>query len=406
MKKLVAFVLAAAMMVSLCACGGSSEATTAAGTTTGAAIAKEDLKVGVITIGDQNEGYTEAHLKGIEEMKESLGLSDDQVILKMNIPEGEECYDAAVDLVESGCQIIFANSFGHEDYMMKAAGEYPEVQFCHATGYQAAASELPNMHNYFTNIFEARYLSGIVAGMKLNEMIKDGKVTEDKCKIGYVGAMPYAEVISGYTAFFLGVKSVCECATMDVKYTNSWASFDLEKECAEQFIADGCVLISQHADTTGAPTACEANGVPCVGYNVDMIPTAPTCALTSAANNWGPYYTFAVQSMIDGTEIPVDYAKGVDVDAVYVTDLNKDIVAEGTEEAVEAAKQGIIDGSIKVFDTSKFTVGGKTLEQLVEEGDETASGLSAYIADGYFNESGLGSAPAFCFIIDGVTAAE
>ena len=411
MKKLLAFILAAVMTASLCACGssnsGSEGSTSAKGSSAaGKPVAASDVKVGCIMIGDENEGYTEAHLKAVEEMKKNLGLTDDQVVIKTNIKEDEGCYDAAVDLAEQGCNIIIANSFGHESYILQAAADYPDVQFCHATGYQAKSSGLANMHNFFTNVYESRYLSGVVAGMKLNEMIQKGEVTKDKCKSGYVGAFPYAEVISGFTSFYLGVKSVCDSATMEVKYTNSWASFDLEKECAEQLIADGCVLISQHADTTGAPTACEAKKVPCVGYNIDMIPTAPDAALTSATINWGPYYTYAVQSVIEGTAIDTDWSKGVKDGADAITELNDKTVAKGTKEKVEEAQKGIEDGTIHVFDTSKFTVGGKTLEELVESGDEDATKLQSYIKDGYFHESdvagGMTSAPAFTFIIDGI----
>lgn len=410
MKKLLAFLLAATMVISLCACGGSdNKSSESTGVATGTkAVDAGSIKIGAIMVGDENEGYTEAHLKGIQAMKEALGLSDDQVIIKTNIGEDQKCYDEAVDLAEQGCSIIFANSFGHEDYMIQAASEYPDVQFCHATGYQAASSGLPNMHNFFTNVYESRYVSGVVAGLKLNEMIEKGEVTPDACKIGYVGAYPYAEVVSGFTSFFLGVRSVCESATMEVKYTNDWASMDLEKECAKQLIADGCVLISQHADTTGAPSTCEAEKVPCVGYNVDMVPTAPHYALTSASIDWAPYYTFAVQSIIDGQTIPTDWAQGYAGDAVRITPINEAACAEGTADKVAEVEAAIKDGSLKVFDTSKFTVGGKTLEELVEAGDETAKNLSAQISDGYFHESdvanGFNSAPAFTFIIDGITS--
>ena len=427
MKKILALVLTVVMAASLAACGNSGtketqapasgDSETAAESTAaestgetaekvGEGVYVKDLKVGFIFIGDENEGYTAAHYAGAKGMQEALGLSDDQVVIKTNIKEDEGCYDAAVDLAEQGCNIVIANSFGHESYILQAAADYPDVQFCHATGYQAAGSGLANMHNYFTSIYESRYLSGVVAGMKLNEMIKNGEVSKDKCKIGYVGAFPYAEVISGFTSFYLGVKSVCDSATMEVKYTNSWASFDLEKECADALISDGCVLISQHADTTGAPTACEAKKVPCVGYNIDMIPTAPDAALTSATINWGPYYTYAVQSVIDGTAIETDWAKGVKDGADAITELNDKTVAEGTKEAVEEAQKEIEDGTLHVFDTSKFTVGGKTLEELVESGDKDATKLKDYIKDGYFHESdvagGMTSAPAFTFIIDGI----
>ena len=261
-KKIISAALAGVMALSLTACGGGSaqettaapaagskaEETTAAAegseAATGEGVTKEDLKVGFIFIGDENEGYTAAHYKGAKEMQEALGLNDDQLIVKWNIPEDETAKDAAMDLADQGCQIVFANSFGHESYVIEAAKEYPEVQFCHATGFQAAGSGLSNMHNFFTSIYEARYVSGVVAGLKLNQMIEDGTVKEDACKIGYVGAYPYAEVISGYTSFFLGARSVCPSATMEVKYTNSWASFDLEKEASGQAISPaGCCLV-------------------------------------------------------------------------------------------------------------------------------------------------------------------
>lgn len=418
LRKLVSVAMAGVMTLSLAACGGSGTAdTTAAPASTEAAadttaadageteakeaapaggVAKEDLKVGFVFIGDENEGYTAAHYKGAMEMKEALGLADDQIIVKWNIPEDETAQDAAMDLADQGCQIVFANSFGHESYVIEAAKEYPEVQFCHATGFQAASSGLSNMHNYFTAIYEARYVSGVVAGMKLNQMIEDGTVAKDACKIGYVGAYPYAEVISGYTSFFLGVRSVCPDATMEVKYTNSWASFDLEKEAADALISDGCVLISQHADTTGAPTACEAAGVPCVGYNISMIATAPTQALTSSTNNWGAYVTEAVQHVVDETEIPVDWCKGFSDGAVLITELNEAAVAPGTKEKVEEVEAKLAAGELHVFDTSTWTVEGKTLDSYKkDDGNE-------YISDGYFHESEFASAPAFDILIDGI----
>ncbi|MCC2816754.1 BMP family ABC transporter substrate-binding protein [Lachnoclostridium pacaense] len=419
LRKLVSVAMAGVMTLSLAACGGSGTADTtaapaasteAAADTTAAetgeteakeaapagGVAKEDLKVGFVFIGDENEGYTAAHYKGAMEMKDALGLSDDQIIVKWNIPEDETAQDAAMDLADQGCQIVFANSFGHESYVIEAAKEYPEVQFCHATGFQAASSGLSNMHNYFTAIYEARYVSGVVAGLKLNQMIEDGTVAKDACKIGYVGAYPYAEVISGYTSFFLGVRSVCPDATMDVKYTNSWASFDLEKEAADALISDGCVLISQHADTTGAPTACEAAGVPCVGYNISMIATAPTQALTSSTNNWGAYVTEAVQHVVDGTEIPVDWCKGFSDGAVLITELNEAAVAPGTKEKVEEVEAKLAAGELHVFDTSTWTVKGETLDTYKkDDGNE-------YISDGYFHESEFASAPAFDILIDGI----
>lgn len=408
MKKAISLILALSMSaIMLVGCGSSGggrtdeKSSSSVEDKSATKVDASNIKVGVIYVGDENEGYTEAHMTGIKEMKKELGLKDSQIIEKTGIPEDDKCYDAAADLAEQGCNIIFANSFGHEDYMIQAAEEYPDVQFCHATGFKAATSKLSNMHNYFTAVYESRYVSGVVAGLKLNEMIESGKITKENCKIGYVGAYPYAEVISGYTAFFQGVKSVCDAATMEVKYTNSWASIDLEKSTAEALIADGCVLISQHADTTGAATACEAAGVPIVGYNVSMIATAPKTALTSASINWGPYYTYAVKSVIDGKAIDTDWCQGYKEGADCITELNKDVVAKGTEEKVKEVESVIKDGSIHVFDTSKFTVNGSSLEDLIKSNDEYKK-YADLVSNGYYHESEKTSAPSFDIKIDGI----
>ena len=420
-KRLISFLLAGARVVSmLTGCGGSGmrgsetqpaeteedEAETEvepaeAVAEAGAGVDAGTVKVGVIVIGDENEGYTAAHLNGIEGMKTALGLSDDQILIRMNIADTEESYNAAVELAGRGCNIIFANSFGHETYMMQAAEEYPDIEFCNATGYQAAGSGLKNFHNYFTAIYQSRYVSGVVAGLKLNEMIANGEITEEDARIGYVGAFPFAEVISGYTSFYLGVRSVCPSATMEVKYTNSWGDLSLEKEMAKQLVADGCVLLSQHSDTVGTPTGAEEEGVPCVGYNISMISAAPDSALTSASVDWSKYYTYAVQCRIDGTPIDVDWAKGYPEGVNLITELNVKTVAEGTAEKVAEIEAQLTAGTLNVFDTSTFTVGGKTMEELIAEGGDYEK-YGAYVSDGYFHESELASAPAFDLIIDGI----
>lgn len=362
---------------------------------------KSTFKVGVMYIGDENEGYTEGHMKGIAEMKKALGLSDAQVIEKVCIPEDEKAYDAAIDFAEQGCTYIIGTSFGHESYLIQAAKEYPNIQFAHATGYQAASSGLKNMHNFMPSVYQARYVSGVIAGLKLNEMIANGKIKANEAKIGYVGAYPFAEVVSGYTSFFLGARSVCPTATMEVRYTNSWADMTLEKETAEALIANKCVLISQHADTTGAPTACEAKGVPCVGYNVDMTAVAPNTALTSAALNWGAFYTMSAKAVMNGETFDVDWSKGYKEGAVFTTTINTKVAtADAGDKKVETVA-AIKDGTIKVFDTSTFTIGGKSLEALIAEGGDFAK-YAKYVKNGAFNEQNGFAAPAFDLRIDGI----
>ena len=361
--------------------------------TASAELTKDTIKVGLILLHDENIGYDEIHLNGFMDMVKNLGLTEDQYVIKYNIPENELCYDAAVDLAEAGCNIIFADSFGHESYMLQAATEYPDIQFCHATGYQAATSGLKNMHNFFSAVYESRYVSGVVAGLKLNEQIEKGEFTADEAVMGYVGAYPYAEVISGYTAFSLGARSVCPSVTMKVQYTNSWADMAMEQEAASALISQGCKLIFQYADTTGAPTACQAQGVPCVGYNVSMISVAPDSALTSAAVVWAPYYNYAVNCLINGEEIATDWCKGFSEGATEIKELNEKVVAAGTAEKVAEVEAALKDGTLHVFDCSTFTVDGKTL----------TDADSQYIWDGYFHESELASAPSFDFIIDGIS---
>ena len=393
-KKILSAVLVVVMIFAMTACSSSTPKSSDSGDVTASTI-----KIGAIFIGDENEGYTAAHYEGMQGMLKSLGIDSSQLIIKWNIPEGDECLKAAEDLADQGCNIIFANSFGHEDYVIQAAEEFPDVQFCHATGYQATSSGLSNMHNYFTAVYESRYVSGVVAGLKLNEMIEKGDIKAEEAKIGYVGAYPYAEVVSGYTAFFLGVKSVCDAATMEVQYTSSWANQAIEKQTAEALIADGCVLISQHADTVGAPTACEDAKVPCVGYNISMIAAAPDAALTSASIDWAPYYTYAVKCILDGEDIVTDWCQGYNEGADKITELNDKTVAEGTADKVAEVEEAIKTGKLQVFDTSTFTIGGKSLEDyLAAEGKEDAN-----VYDGAYHESTSASAPSFEYRIDGIT---
>ena len=393
MKKIIAVVLTVIMalsVISMAACNKEPKA-------------NADFKVGAILIGDENEGYTYAHIEGIEAAKKACGLSNEQVIYKYSIPEDEQCYDAAVDLVQQGCKIIFANSFGHESYMIKAAKEYPDVLFCHATGQTAAKQEgMKNIFNYFTGIYEARYVSGIVAGLKLKELMDAGTVTDPY--IGYVGAFPYAEVVSGYTAFFLGIRSIVPDAHMDVQYTGSWFSITDEAEAANMLMARGCCIIGQHADSTGAPTAVqtkldEGKVVYSVGYNIDMLKVAPTAALTSPQNNWGAFYTYAVKTAMEGKELKQDWCSGYKDDAVQISKLGPSCAA-GTEEAVNEAIAKIKSGELHVFDCANFTVGGEHLTSYDKSWGFEGVEL---IWDGYFHESEKISAPLFDIRIDGIT---
>ena len=429
MKKFLALLLTLVMALSLVACGSSGEENT--GDTTDDSTTEEtgggaaDVKIGLICVHDINSGYDAAHIEGLTTACEELGITanaDDpansQVIFRYNIPEDETCYDAAVDLAEEGCNIIFSDSYGHQMYMQQAATDYPEVTFVACTGDLAANSGLDNYKNIFPYTYESRYVSGVVAGMKLKELMDAGTVTDPY--VGYVGAFPYAEVVCGYTAFLLGIQSQVPKAHMDVQYTNSWYDPVAEGEAANALMARGCVIIGQHADSTGAPSAVQAQKdagsvVYSVGYNIDMLSVAPTAALTSAQNNWSVLYRDTLEKFINGEEIPVDFAVGASEDAVMISKLGPEC-AEGTQEAVDAAWAGIKDGSLKVFDTSKVTCQPSTdgSYQVDADGHVTSAfGLDSdgdyvndtgeAIVDGAFQESVLRSAPYFSLRIDGIT---
>ena len=388
MKKLIAMMLALVMVVALFAVAP-------------AASAEEPLKVGFIYLHDAQSTYDLNFMNAAKAVCE-LGVT---YVERVPIPEGQECYEAAMDLVDEGCSIVFADSFGHEDYLIQAAKECPEVEFCHATGTKAHTEGLANYHNAFASIYEGRYLAGIAAGMKLAEMIENGEITADQAKMGYIGAYTYAEVISGYTSFFLGARSVVPEVTMEVTFTGSWYDQPMEAEGAQKLIDDGCVLISQHADSLGAPATCEAAGVPNVSYNGSTIEAGPNTFIVSSRINWAPYFEYIIGQVQAGEAIDTDWSGTIAQGSVELTDVNEAVAAAGTAEAIEAAKAAFEAGELHVFDTATFTVNGETLESYLADVDTDPAyeGDTEVVADGYFHESEFRSAPYFDIQIDGIT---
>ncbi len=411
MKKAIALVLAIVLVVAcFAACGGNkdndSTTTPVDGSSNAAALDVSKIKFGLICLHDENSTYDNNFILAIKDAQKALGLKDDQILIKKNIPEDDSCYNAAAELVDQGCNIIFADSFGHESFMIQAAKEFKDVQFCHATGTQAKQVKLANFHNAFASIYEGRYLAGVAAGMKLNEMIESGKITKDNAKIGYVGAFNYAEVVSGLTSFFLGARSVCENATMKVTYTNSWFDIALEREAALNLINDGCVLISQHADSEGAPKACEEKGVPNVAYNISTISMGPNTAIISSKINWAPYYKLVIEAVAKGEAVPTDWCGTIATGSVELTELNEKVAASGTQAKLDEVKSQLEKGEIKVFDTKNFTVDGKALTEYKADVDGDFKGETNVIENGVFVESGdeFRSAPYFDIkYIDGIS---
>ena len=415
MKKYISIALALTMVLALFAgCGGSkapaetqapaANAPAAAETQAPAEAPAEAaaVKIGFIFLHDENSTYDLNFMNAAKEACDKLGV---EALMRTNIPETSACYEAAADLVDAGCNIVFADSFGHEPYMIQAAQEFPEVQFCHATGTQAHVLGLDNYHNAFASIYEGRYLAGVAAGLKLNEMIEAGQFTAEEAKMGYIGAFTYAEVVSGYTSFYLGAKSVCPTVTMDVTFTGSWYDETAEKEAAIKLIDGGCKLISQHADSMGAPTACENAGVPNVSYNGSTKEAAPNTYIISSRIDWAPYYEYAIKAVMDGTAIDTDWTGTLATGSVVLTELNTDVAAEGTQDAIDAAMAKLENGELHVFDTNAFTVNGEALSSYMADVDTDADYTpdTEVVHDGYFSESEFRSAPYFDLEIDGIT---
>ena len=399
MKKITALLLAMVMVFALCACGNNSDDKK---TDDNADASK--IKVGFIFLHDENSTYDLNFMNAAEAACKNLGLDESQYVFKKNIPEDQKCYDAAAELAEEGCNIIFADSFGHEPFIIEAAKEFPNVQFCHSTGTLAHTEKLANYHNAFASIYEGRYLAGIAAGLKLNEMIANGDFTADEAKMGYVGAFTYAEVMSGYTSFFLGARSVCPTVTMDVTFTGSWYDETAEKEAANTLIKKGCKLISQHADSMGAPTACETAGVPNVSYNGSTESACPNTFIVSSRIDWTPYYEYAIKAVMNGETIDTDWTGTLKTGSVVLTDVNEKAAAAGTAEAIAEAKAKLEDGSLNVFDTSTFTVEGKKLDSYMADvdTDKDYTKDTEVVENGVFYESKFRSAPYFDVMIDGI----
>lgn len=401
MKKILSVLLVLALMLGTCLALGSC-ASKENGEDAGTSGDGETMKVGFIYLHDENSTYDKNFIDAAQAACKAAGV---EIVEKKNIPENTECLEAAEDLVDRGCSIVFADSFGHESYMAQAAEKYPDVQFCHATGTTAHTAGLDNFHNAFASIYEGRYLAGVAAGMKLNEMIAAGKFTAEEAKMGYVGAFTYAEVISGYTSFFLGARSVCPTVTMDVQFTGSWYDENAEKEAATALINNGCKLISQHADSLGAPTACENAKVPNVSYNGSTEASCPNTFIVSSRIDWEPYFTYMINCVKNGEKIDTDWTGTLATGSVVLTDINENVAAEGTQEKMDEVKAQLEDGTLHVFDTKTFTVNGETLTSYKADvdTDEAYTPDTEVIADGYFHESEYRSAPYFDLRIDGIT---
>ncbi|MBR2282014.1 MAG: BMP family ABC transporter substrate-binding protein [Spirochaetales bacterium] len=399
MKKLTVVLLIALVAMTAIFASGSPEASSDSKAT----------KVGFVVINDENDlGYTWNFMNGMTAAVEKLNADgyNVELIVDRGHLEDSTVTDANRELAAQGCAVVFNNSYGFEQFMAPVADEFPEVQFVSLTNCGSQLDGRDNTYNAFAAIYDGRYVAGIVAGMKLNQLIAEGKITADQAIVGYVGAYSFAEVISGMSGYFLGIRSVCPSAKMIVQFVGSWGDPTLEASAAEALIQKGAVMISQHSDTTTPATTAAKYGVFHTGYNTDMTSQAPTASLLSCRINWEPYFYTFIKNVIEGVKNPSDYCGTMANDEVLLTELNTAIAAPGTQEAIDAAIADLTSGKIQVFDTSKFTIGGQTLTSMLavdSDGDFAADKCEA-VWDGVFHESypEFQSAPYFTGVIDGI----
>ena len=401
-KKIISIIsVVLIVLISLTSCGKTAEQKAAEET-------KKNIKVGIVLTGDEKDVYSNLHLTGFNAMKESAGLKDDRIIIKKSI-KAEDCYKTAAELADSGCTVVFAAGDGIEDYIVQAATEKTGVQFCYADGKQAFTSGISNYYNYSVKTFEARYLSGVATGMKLNDMIENGEISESQTKLGYIGSTAGSASRSDYTAFYLGAKSVCKSVTMEVQYSGLNNSANLERIAANALMANGCIMIAQQGYLNGAAETCEKNGKYFIGCDSAATDKAPNFAIASTTIDWTATYTYAVNTLISGQKLPSDWSKGSADDSIGITEINKvafsaENKATAVTNKVNEIKTSLKDGKIKVFDNTKWTVNKEKVTTTVsDELNSMFSGKEYISKDGYFTECETSSYPQFNFVIDGIT---
>lgn len=404
MKRYIAVILSVLLILQACGCSTARdlfpENTASQGEGQTVAIDEEGLKVGFLFPSNNDATDTTSHVESIRKMQMETGLSDSQVIIKKTV-EKDNCATVIDELVEKGCNIIFACDKRYEDSVIDAASRYPDVQFCQEDGKKAKKSGLDNMHNFYVRLYEAYYAAGVAAGMKLNSMLNSGKISSSSCVIGFAADKESPESISCLNAFYLGVGEVCSQASMLVRYVGSKGVYDDDGECAKQLVEAGASLMCQHTYTTAVAAVCAENDIPVVGNEVNIINTAPKEAITSAAADWSVYYTYAIDCVINGENIDTDWCGGYEDGAVTLTQLNDSILVEGTVEKLQEVEKNLRNGKAKVFDTEKFTIDGDNLEELVQT-DNDFKKYKKLISKGEYKESSKRSAPMMEFLVDGV----
>lgn len=410
MKRFSAFILVIVLMICFVACKKQEQTKPSADTDT-----PPVFKIGMVFVSSQEAPESVTHVESIKKVMKEHSLSDEQLVCEYSVRADDDCYEKIAQLVDNGCDLVISNSNSHQDYMNEAATDYPDTDFVVIGGDTAAASRLGNFYNAYTKVYEARYLSGVVAGMKLKQLDKTNAIADinldddGNVKLGYVGTLPSAQASSAYSAFYLGVKSVYSDVALSVQFTNKRYDMQAEIDTANQLIEQGCVVIAQHSSSVGVASAVKSaseNGKVCycVGFDSDMSTVSPDNALVSAKIEWSVYYQELLDCVLNDKEIEQDWCKGYEDLAVSLTELNL-CCADGTQERLDMVLTGMKSGEVQVFDTQEFTRNGKKVNTVyvTDTDKDDIPDEDQAIFDGFFHESYFRSAPYFTIEIDGIT---
>ena len=367
---------------------------------------ESNLKIVLLLSENLSTRDVENHRSAVIKLSETFKIDSSKILIKEKVSENE-CFNIVKKTINDGYNLIFAVGKDLEDYIVQSATEHPKVQYCIADSKQAITSGMDNLHSYSLNDAESRYLVGVVAGMKLKDLIDNGEIKEEQAIIGYVASFENSENVSAYTAFYLGAKSVVPSVDMKVKFTESEYDEDLEKKTANALIANGCVLLAQQSNTNSIAENCEQYGVYYVGCLQSSADIAPNFAVVSTDEDWSSCYAQIVDSIIKDEDLPSGWYSSIDTSAVGVTEIKKNAFAsinkyDETKALVAETQEKLKSKTLHIFDTANWKVNGETITSTLTDELKADYGGKEYIDKGRFMEYELTTLPKFAFKIDGI----